>query len=242
MDAQKKQTLVDAERGAGVLVIRERPRRSRAWPACALLAVLALCAAGALLFAWYHTRGRQEEEAAAASEKRTGNELRQREVGETAQMLKQIASTKKAAIHLQGETSDDHSALQWLMDGQAFTQGGLSLHHNQVTVPRSGLYFVYTQASFRAACGPGSEALHLSHGVTRFSGSYQAPRPLLRAVRTVCGGGGGGGGEAGLRFSALYQGAVFSLEQGDTLSTHTSHLELLDDKEEGNVFFGVFEL
>ncbi|MBN3315717.1 MRC2 protein, partial [Atractosteus spatula] len=104
-----------------------------------------------------------------------------------AELRRAIKHSKKTwqAAEAGGETSDDHSALQWLMDGQAFTQGGLSLQHNQVIVPKSGLYFVYTQASFRTACSPGSEALHLSHSVTRFSSSYQAPRPLLRAVRTA---------------------------------------------------------
>ncbi|CAG6022081.1 unnamed protein product [Menidia menidia] len=145
--------------------------------------------------------------------------------------------------------------------GQAFSQGGLLLTNNSVRVPRSGLYFVYSQASFRVSCNHGDQmatgatatATPLSHSVWRLSDSLGGKRvPLMGAVRSACGGGGaqeegvahgngGHGGNGGAWFHAIYLGAVFQLNRGDLLQTETNQLQELET-EEGRTFFGAFAL
>ncbi|XP_013856177.1 tumor necrosis factor [Austrofundulus limnaeus] len=130
--------------------------------------------------------------------------------------------------------------------GQAFAQGGLRLHQNQILVPQTGLYFVYSQASFRVSCS--EEAGHarrptpLSHRIWRFSDSIGSKVSLMSAVRSACQNGPEEGGKRGQGcYSSIYLGAVFSLKKGDRLWTETSQLSDLET-DEGKTFFGVFAL
>ena len=111
-------------------------------------------------------------------------------------------------------------------------------------IPQSGLYFVYSQASFRVSCG--GEAAPLvppSHRVWRYSDSIGSRVSLMSAVRSVCQSGAqrDDGGDDVTWYSAIYLGAMFQLNRGDRLWTETNLLSELET-DEGNTFFGVFAL
>lgn len=140
---------------------------------------------------------------------------------------------------------------------QSFSQGGLKLENNKIVIPRSGLYFVYSQASFRVSCQADPKhqvshrMVHLSHTVQRWSKTYgigsgnsDEYQTLLDSVRTVCEKMPSSDPEGkGPWFSVVSMGAVFHLEEGDKLKTLTPH-RLMSDLEDdsGKTFFGVFAL
>lgn len=182
--------------------------------------------------------------------------------------LRRISSKAKAAIHLEGIYDSTPSGLQWNSgQGQGFAQGGIELQHNQIIIPESGLYFVYSQASFRVSCqqaqhddpsqpkthpqnqplGPDDESRKrtpLSHRVWRYSDSIVGEVSLMSAVRSACSGQqeqrSSEGDEHGW-YNAIYLGAVFQLNKGDRLWTETNSLPELET-EEGKTFFGLFAL
>uniref|UniRef100_A0A8C6TGA4 Lymphotoxin-alpha n=1 Tax=Neogobius melanostomus TaxID=47308 RepID=A0A8C6TGA4_9GOBI len=153
--------------------------------------------------------------------------------------------------HLFTGSYDDSapSGLQWHSgQGQGFAQGGIGLRDNQIIIPESGLYFVYSQASFRVSCqhGPdedGRQRKPLSHRVWRYSESMVGEVSLMSAIRSACAGQQQQSrAEAGHGwYNAIYLGAVFQLHKGDRLWTETNSLSELET-EEGKTFFGVFAL
>lgn len=138
---------------------------------------------------------------------------------------------------------------------QAHSQEGLELKDNEILIPHNGLYFVYSQASFRVSCSSNADDLisnhmiHLSHTVKRWSRSFgsndeSSYRTLLHSVRTVCQGTASKDPDsAGSRFTAVYMGAVFDLKSGDRLKTvmEEKMLEKLEE-DAGKTYFGVFAL
>lgn len=150
------------------------------------------------------------------------------------------------------------TSVQWKEQvDQSHAQGGLRLDNNEIVIPASGLYFIYSQASFRVSCSS-SDAddttskplVHLSHTVQRWSRKYgddEANKtyvPILHSVRTACQKTvSSSPDDEGSWFSAVYMGAVFSLTSGDRLQTvmEEKMLPMLED-EPGKTFFGVFAL
>lgn len=131
---------------------------------------------------------------------------------------------------------------------QTFAQGGLELKGNQIIIPDTGLYFVYSQASFRVSCnvadGSVDKRTAFRHVVKRNSDSLGGePAYLLGGLRSVCqrtaGDVASNVGEGW--YSAVYMGAVFRLLGGDQLWTETNRLNDLET-EDGKTFFGVFSL
>lgn len=145
-----------------------------------------------------------------------------------------------------GETDQ----LEWKNgQGQAFAQGGFRLVNNQIIIPQTGLYFVYSQASFRVSCSDGGEQgagkrfTPLSHRILRYSDSVGSKASLMSAVRSACQ---QAAQEDSYRveqgwYNTVYLGAVFQLNKGDKLWTETNQLSELET-EEGKTFFGVFAL
>ncbi|XP_036371965.1 tumor necrosis factor a (TNF superfamily, member 2) [Megalops cyprinoides] len=223
---------VEGEQGTGA-----PGRTSRPWRLLAGVMAVALVAAAVVLFTWHMQKQDQDHQMG-------GNDLKL--------TLRQLSRNVKAAIHLQGEYNPEFSdsAVEWRAeDGQAFYQGGLKLENNEVVIPRSGLYFVYSQASFRVNCrasageASGDQFVHVSHAVERHSDMYGDWKPLLSAVRSACRRV-VGGADSGERFySAVYLGAVFHLEEGDRLRTDTQRKLLPSvEGEDGKTFFGAFAL
>ncbi|KAM9737729.1 LOW QUALITY PROTEIN: tumor necrosis factor-like [Menidia menidia] len=205
-------------------------------PLLLLLLLLGLSAAAALLLLGSHTQqssGPHEEDF------------------DLHHTLRQISNVR-AAIHLRGEHNPGRkNSVEWRNQvEQSHSQGGLKLYKNEIVIPRDGLYFVYSQASFRVSCSsPDSSTsmVHLSHTVQRYSESYGSRdqahyQTILHSVRTACQRTAGAAG-GGAWFSAVYMGAVFDLNKGDRLKTvmEEQMLEQLED-EPGKTFFGVFAL
>nr|XP_019960518.1 PREDICTED: tumor necrosis factor-like [Paralichthys olivaceus] len=218
------------------------------------LFIVALCLGGVLAFSWYTNKSEmmtQSGQTAALSQKDSAEKT------EPHNTLRQISSRAKAAIHLEGRDEEDEETsenkLVWKNDeGLAFTQGGFELVDNHIIIPRSGLYFVYSQASFRVSCSSddaddGKEAAEkhltsISHRVWLFTESLGTQVSLMSAVRSAC----QKSQEDAYRdgqgwYNAIYLGAVFQLNEGDKLWTETNMLSELET-ESGKTFFGVFAL
>ncbi|CAL8295748.1 unnamed protein product [Merluccius merluccius] len=145
------------------------------------------------------------------------------------------------------------TSVEWKKDeDQFFSEGGLELKDNEIAIPHNGLYFVYSQASFRVSCHADDDQsvqmVHLSHTVKRWSDSYsnyqKTYETILHSVRTACEKTLASDRAAlGKWFNAVYMGAVFHLNKGDRLKTEME-AKLLPDVEDGhgNTFFGVFAL
>ena len=145
---------------------------------------------------------------------------------------------------------------------QYHAEGGLRLDHNEIVIPTSGLYFVYSQASFRVSChldqhiddedidSEARKMVHVSHAVKLWSPSYgnteedKNYETILHSVRTGCEKRASDDPEADDKwYGSVYMGAVFNLHKGDRLKAvmNKKLLPLLDGKS-GNTFFGVFAL
>lgn len=150
---------------------------------------------------------------------------------------------------------DMNTSVEWKSQvDQSHSQGGLELDNNEIVIPRHGLYFVYSQASFRVNCNADDSTsqsmVHLSHTVERWSSSYgtddinKSYQTILHSIRTACQKKSSSNPEEeGSWFSAVYMGAVFNLRRGDRLKTvmEEKMLQVLED-EPGKTFFGVFAL
>ncbi|XP_020566295.1 tumor necrosis factor-like [Oryzias latipes] len=231
---QKMAVLVEKKRSIGWM-----------WKILVVLVLAALCLGGARLFVWYWSE---------RPEIMSPTELPETPTAESSfhktdphHSLKQISSNSKAAIHLQG--LEENSVLKWADDeGHAFSRGGLKLVNNEIIIPREGLYFVYSQASFRVSCGDSDtegtskNPTHLSHRIQRFSKSVGGKTSVMSALRSVCQTGAQVAGSAEHNwYNAIYLGGVFSLNQGDRLWTETRPLLELET-DDGSTFFGVFAL
>ncbi|XP_034016736.1 tumor necrosis factor a (TNF superfamily, member 2) [Thalassophryne amazonica] len=171
--------------------------------------------------------------------------------------LRQISENVRAAIHLEGEYNPElETSAEWIKQADQYhSQGDLKLNNNEIVIPKNGLYFVYSQASFRVNCSSEADStsnpmVHLSNTVQRWSSSYgdddvpKSYQPILHSVRTVCQKKSTSEqDEEGSWFSAVYMGAAFNLKQGDRLKTVIEKNLLPDlDDEPGKTFFGVFAL
>lgn len=170
--------------------------------------------------------------------------------------LRQISNVR-AAIHLEGRYTPGQETVQWQTDvDQSYFQGGLKLEDNEIVIPEKGLYFVYSQASYRVSCSAEADEnlsskkmVHLSHIVQRWSKSFGSEvnrqyQPILHSIRTACERTASEQPQQdGRWFSAVYTGAVFSLLKHDRLKTTMDQkmLPQLED-EAGKTFFGVFAL
>uniref|UniRef100_A0A8C9S248 Tumor necrosis factor n=1 Tax=Scleropages formosus TaxID=113540 RepID=A0A8C9S248_SCLFO len=264
-------SIVEVENSAKVQ--RRGPSASR-WKLGGLLGILALCAAAAVLFTLHEQVANKDEQETGEFTSPPhflvlGNSLSTLfflfffgcagcsspfpfPSSDLRHMLRQISQNVKGAIHLEGQHNSlvSNESAEWYSEvGQAFSQGGLSLENNEIVVEKAGLYFVYSQASFKVNChekNPYSneQFVHISHAVMRWSESYGSVwKPLLSAVRSACKKVTGGSDNGERWYSAVYLGAVFSLNAGDRLKTTTSPKLLPDmDEEDGKTFFGAFAL
>ncbi|KPP73168.1 Tumor necrosis factor-like [Scleropages formosus] len=242
-------TTEDLESGLGarprLTVVREAAKGDWKWKLCGLLSLVALCAAAGLLFFAWRVQNQEHLHVERPAERHEG----QPEESGHHHMLQQLAGKSTSAIHLEGDWKPErYSASIWWRDsvGHSFTQGDLSLKDNQIVINTSGLYFVYSQASFRVKCDPMGSARdqmynHLFHNVWRFSESYDDKKTLLGTIKTACADAKPGADSSGRIFSTIYLGAVFQLEKDDRLWTETNHLTDIE-VDGGKTFFGVFAL
>ncbi|XP_029959493.1 tumor necrosis factor-like isoform X2 [Salarias fasciatus] len=212
------------------------------WKVSGSLLLLLALGSGAVLFTWFFSGRVENTNPSGQTRAQSGSD--RTDLQET---LSRISSGAKAAVHLEGSCDEEDGGgsgggqrLRWRADqGQAFDQGGFRLWNGSVVVPRSGLYFVYSQASFRVACGAGPVPVPLSHGVWRHSDSQGGGAPLMSAVRSACRGPAPADGRGW--YDAVYLGGVFQLRRGDRLWTETNRPTLLET-DDGRTFFGAFAL
>lgn len=147
-----------------------------------------------------------------------------------------------------GHYNEADNRLEWMSDqGQAFSQGDFQLVDNEIIIPKTGLYFVYSKAAFHVVCGntdgAGNGLAPLSHRIWRYSDSMGNKASLMSGVRSVCQSTGADGNATEDQgwYNTIYLGAVFKLNTGDKLWTETNQLSELETQE-GMTFFGVFAL
>ncbi|KAL2080360.1 hypothetical protein ACEWY4_024153 [Coilia grayii] len=141
-----------------------------------------------------------------------------------------------------------NNTVEWRDDQQlSYFGGGLKLDRNEIVIPRTGLYFVYSQVSFHINChaNPHLASLdkhYLSHQVFRTTHRVSNKRLLLlSAKRSGC------EYEPALEdsgkrwYSTINQGAIFQLDKGDRLGTETEPMAHVAS-ETGQTYFGVFAL
>ncbi|XP_028254738.1 tumor necrosis factor b (TNF superfamily, member 2) [Parambassis ranga] len=230
-----------------VVVVERRVSAAWMWKVSGALLTAALCFGGVLLCAWLWSGSPEQTTPPGQTEALIRKDAAERT--DPHMTLRQISSKAKAAIHLEGSYDDDedsNSKLEWRDgQGQAFAQGGFRLVKNGIIIPQNGLYFVYSQASFRASCGDGSRGAagrhpaSLSHRIWRFSDSVGGESSLMSAVRSACQSAAPEDGQGW--YNAIYLGAVFQLNRGDRLQTETNPLSELET-DAGQTFFGVFAL
>ncbi|XP_077454601.1 tumor necrosis factor b (TNF superfamily, member 2) [Stigmatopora argus] len=254
-DVEAAQGLRPADK---VVVLEKRSYGAWMWKLSAGLLAAALCLGIVFLLAWYwHDRPHATAPSVGPTQALVGDQ----EKSDPHHTLKKIGSNAKAAIHLEGIYEEgDKAQLQWRNgQGQTFAQGGLNLRDNQIVVPHTGLYFVYSQASFRITCerdgaagaaaapateGSGGHPVPLSHRVWRYSDSVGRKASLMSAVRSACQHGARAEDDGGAKrgwYNALYLGAVFQLNKDDRLWTETNQVSELET-DGGKTFFGVFAL
>ncbi|XP_028911828.1 tumor necrosis factor [Ornithorhynchus anatinus] len=156
------------------------------------------------------------------------------------QMLKSYQpSAEKPAAHVVANSQEDKK-LVWVGGrANALLEGNVILDKNQLVVPASGLYLVYSQILFKDSSCPANpdDSPILTHNVSRFSDSYEYEVSILSAIKTPC-----QGGAKGTWYEPIYQGGIFRLNQGDRLSSQTNSPEYLDFSMEGQVYFGIIAL
>lgn len=146
----------------------------------------------------------------------------------------------------------DKSSVQWNVNvDHSHSEGGLKLVNNEIVIPRNGLYFVYSQASFSVNCSSDDDyeddsrsMVHLSQTVKRWSESVGEYETILHSARTACQRTvNADESKDGKWYTAVYMGAVFSLNRGDKLKTSMEKRMLQELQDEaGKTFFGVFAL
>ncbi|KAK1895782.1 Tumor necrosis factor [Dissostichus eleginoides] len=234
-----------------VVLVEKKSSTERILKLSVALLVVALCVGGILVFAWYWSGRPEQMTQPGHTDALIDKDTAEKTDRHTA--LRRISSKAKAAIHLEGIYEEGKSLedqLEWRSgQGQAFAQGGFRLVNNQIVIPQTGLYFVYSQASFRVSCSDGDEEgagkglTPLSHRIWRYSDSISSKASLMSAVRSACQ---NTAQEDSYRdgqgwYNAIYLGAVFQLNRGDRLWTETNQLSELET-DEGSTFFGVFAL
>nr|XP_020480726.1 tumor necrosis factor-like [Monopterus albus] len=235
-----------------VVLVEKKSSTRWIWNACTAIFIVALCLGGIVLFDLYWNKRPEPMTPSGQSEMLIEKDTAEKT--DPHHMLRQISSKAKAAIHLEGSYDEEvvgsEEKLEWKNNqGQAFSLGGLQLVDNQISIPHTGLYFVYSQASFRVSCSDGDEEeaekrLTVSHRIWRFSDSRGSKASLMNGVRSACRNtaqeDNNYSNGQGL-YKTIYLGAVFQLHTGDRLWTETSQLSQLDT-DEGKTFFGVFAL
>ncbi|KAM8952758.1 tumor necrosis factor-like [Pelodytes ibericus] len=145
----------------------------------------------------------------------------------------QARHANKLAAHLIGELTEQNE-IHW--DGTvlgSLMEDGMKVEENALVIPRDGLYFVYTQVVFTGSSCLNTDAIQFTHTVSRNNESIGGKMAILTSTKTAC-----ERPSKSTWFQPMYQGGVFHLEQGDTLSTETTNTKYLEDND-GKIYFGI---
>ncbi|XP_078075379.1 tumor necrosis factor ligand superfamily member 15-like [Mustelus asterias] len=124
--------------------------------------------------------------------------------------------------------------LEWdFQTGMAYSNMGYEGGH--LWIPRSGLYYVYSQVAFYLpSCGEVNAGI-LTHNVYKWTDSYPEAIPLLAATKSVCEGG------KGDWHVTISQGALFPLLERDRIFVTVNRAAMVEHMEQ-KTFFGAFML
>lgn len=226
--------LVEMEKGQ-VVVIRDdtRQRRDRCWRLLAGMSFAALAGA-TLVLALLFFKVIPSPHSSSKHEDLTHVEpAPEQYISHIPQQLKlQAMESQKPAAHLIADFSNKE--VKWISNkGYAFLENGMKLENNRLVIPSRGLYFVYTQVVYCGGKCATQGNLYLTHSVNKRSEAYPVDMPLLSATKSACEGTSHNGTPW---YETIYLGGVFSLEEGDVLSTLTSQTSYLDPKGAQNYF------
>ncbi|PIO04598.1 hypothetical protein AB205_0083410 [Aquarana catesbeiana] len=147
----------------------------------------------------------------------------------------QAMTGERLAAHLTGKLQDGN--IIWVSTPMnTFKTSSVILEENSLKIPQDGLYFVYTQVVYTGKDCLTMKATELTHTVNR-KGEYPKVTPLLTSTKTAC-----EVKSPSIWHQPIYQGGIFQLDEGDILSTETSHIPLLSLNRSGQVYFGVLAL
>ncbi|XP_062873406.1 tumor necrosis factor b (TNF superfamily, member 2) [Trichomycterus rosablanca] len=243
-----KMTAVDVEAGMTSVyqttVEPVKPAKTSVWKIIAVITVLVTCAVASALFTWQYMSSQSQSETKLHMElQRTATRA------DHQKMLTEISKRTQAAIHLHVSGNDEKKSLHWETDvDQSFSKGDLKLTDNAIVIPRDGLYFVYTQASYSVPCSSSEKNIDNSYTPLHHKVQWLSPtiplskkHYLLSGVKSTC--------ETRTKeqmndepvFDFIYLGGVFQLYKGDRLLTETNHRANIE-REGSKTFFGVFEL
>ncbi|XP_072286622.1 tumor necrosis factor-like [Pyxicephalus adspersus] len=146
----------------------------------------------------------------------------------------QAMTGRRLAAHLTGKLNGDKIVWEFT-PMNTFKTPDLKLKDNSLEIPQDGLYFVYTQVVYTGRECEKVKSTELTHTVNR-KGEYGKVTPLLTSTKTAC-----EVASKNIWHQPIYQGGIFQLEEGDILSTETTHIHLLN-LNKGQVYFGVLAL
>ncbi|XP_069798906.1 lymphotoxin-alpha-like [Dendropsophus ebraccatus] len=154
-------------------------------------------------------------------------------------------SFERPAAHFQVEPDPPNpSTLNWAPNIEnSFSQGELKLVDNELHIQQTGLYFIYTQATFGGLQCPKNLNI-VSLTVILYSDEHEEKMQLLRADKTPCEQPEvttvNKGNRAGWNKS-IFLGGAFRLVKGDKLYVVTTGTEYVK-RENGATYFGVYAL
>lgn len=133
--------------------------------------------------------------------------------------------------------TDGHDILYW-KDIKGFTvhQGAMKYHHIGITIPKDGIYYIYSQVHFQHVRKLDIQDQHYNlflQYLYKMSTYYNGPILLTKAIFTKC-----WSKEARFDIYTSFQGALFELQQGDKLFIEVTNANTMDINEESTYFGG----
>ena len=123
-------------------------------------------------------------------------------------------------------------------------RNGVAYHHGDVTVPKEGLYFIYSQVFFRSPQCNRSPLYGVDHGdsimvhsVYRHSRTYDHPDALMEGMKFQCSD--DNNRSRIIWYGSNYQAGLFYLQAGDQLWVRVSDGSLIVARGE-KTYFGLF--
>ncbi|XP_038630842.1 tumor necrosis factor ligand superfamily member 10-like [Scyliorhinus canicula] len=131
-----------------------------------------------------------------------------------------------------------HDVLYWNdVKGFAVHQGAMKYHGGEITIPKDGIYYIYSHVYFWHVQKPDGEDqqynLFLQY-LYKMSMNYYKPLLLTKAIFTKC-----WSKESKFDVYTSFQGAAFELEQGDKIFIKVTNASAVNVNE-GATYFGAF--
>ncbi|XP_067903703.1 tumor necrosis factor ligand superfamily member 10-like [Heterodontus francisci] len=134
--------------------------------------------------------------------------------------------------------ANGHDVLYWNdIKGSTVHQGAIKYHRGEITIPKDGIYYIYSQVYFWHIQKPDGEDQHYNlylQYLYKMSMNYYEPILLTKAVFTKC-----WSKESKFDVYTSFQGALFELQQGDKLFIKVTNASAVDVNE-GSTYFGAF--